>query len=103
MTNTKDTPVEASERAYPMRSGSGGGSAAAGGDGIEREIEVLEDCTVSFITERRQSRRGAWERTGSCPAATRPWPSACPTSARSRSGQVTLFGCARRAVGGSAR
>jgi N-methylhydantoinase B/oxoprolinase/acetone carboxylase alpha subunit len=60
MTNTRDTPVEAFERAYPMRvrryalrSGSGGAGAAAGGEGIVREIEVLEDATLSLITERR--------------------------------------------------
>jgi N-methylhydantoinase B/oxoprolinase/acetone carboxylase alpha subunit len=62
MTNTRDTPVEAFERAYPMRvrryawrEGSGGAGAAPGGDGIEREIEVLEDTTLSLITERRVS------------------------------------------------
>jgi N-methylhydantoinase B/oxoprolinase/acetone carboxylase alpha subunit len=63
MTNTRSTPTEALERAYPMRvrrftlrRGSGGAGAAPGGEGIEREIEVLEDCTVSLITERRVSR-----------------------------------------------
>jgi N-methylhydantoinase B/oxoprolinase/acetone carboxylase alpha subunit len=62
MTNTKNTPVEAVERAYPLRvhryrlrSGSGGAGASTGGDGIERDLEVLEDCTVSLITERRVS------------------------------------------------
>ena len=49
MTNTHDTPVEALERAFPMRvrryrlrRGSGGAGAAPGGDGIERELEMLE-------------------------------------------------------------
>jgi N-methylhydantoinase B/oxoprolinase/acetone carboxylase alpha subunit len=62
MTNTKNTPVEALERAYPMRvrryrlrQGSGGTGHAAGGEGIERDVEMLEDCTVSLITERRVS------------------------------------------------
>ena len=62
MTNTRNTPVEAFERAYPMRvlryrlrRGSGGTGAAAGGDGIERDLLVLEPCTVSLITERRVS------------------------------------------------
>jgi N-methylhydantoinase B/oxoprolinase/acetone carboxylase alpha subunit len=62
MTNTRDTPVEALERAYPMRvrryglrTGSGGAGDAPGGEGIEREIEVLEDVTVSLVTERRVS------------------------------------------------
>ena len=62
MTNTKNTPVEAFERAFPMRvrryrlrRGSGGAGSAAGGEGIERELEVLVDATVSLITERRTS------------------------------------------------
>jgi N-methylhydantoinase B/oxoprolinase/acetone carboxylase alpha subunit len=62
MTNTKNTPIEALERAYPMRvrryrlrRGSGGAGAAPGGEGIERDLQVLEDCTVSLITERRVS------------------------------------------------
>jgi N-methylhydantoinase B len=74
MTNTMDTPVEALERAYPMRvrryalrSGSGGAGAAPGGDGIERELELLEDVTVSLITERRVSR--PWALAGGEPGA----------------------------------
>ena len=62
MTNTLDTPVEALERAYPirvrryaLRSESGGAGAAPGGDGIERELEMLVDTTVSLVTERRVS------------------------------------------------
>jgi N-methylhydantoinase B/oxoprolinase/acetone carboxylase alpha subunit len=63
MTNTSDTPVEALERStalrvrkYGLRRGSGGAGAAPGGEGIEREIEMLEDVTVSLVTERRTSR-----------------------------------------------
>jgi N-methylhydantoinase B/oxoprolinase/acetone carboxylase alpha subunit len=63
MTNTADTPVEALERHYPMRirryglrRGSGGAGAAPGGEGIVKEWEMLEDVTVSLITERRVSR-----------------------------------------------
>jgi N-methylhydantoinase B/oxoprolinase/acetone carboxylase alpha subunit len=63
MTNSLNTPVEALERSFPMRvrrfrlrSGSGGAGRWAGGDGIERDLEVLEDCTLSLITERRLSR-----------------------------------------------
>jgi N-methylhydantoinase B/oxoprolinase/acetone carboxylase alpha subunit len=74
MTNTMDTGVEALERAYPMRvrryrlrTGSGGAGRAAGGDGVERELEVLEDCTVSLITERRLSR--PWGLDGGGPGA----------------------------------
>lgn len=74
MTNTKNTPIEALERAFPMRvlryrlrSGSGGGGAAAGGDGIERDLQVLEDVTVSLITERRAS--APWGLAGGGPGA----------------------------------
>jgi N-methylhydantoinase B/oxoprolinase/acetone carboxylase alpha subunit len=63
MTNTRNTPIEALERAYPLRvlryairRGSGGAGLAPGGDGIVKDIEVLEDCTVSLVTERRESR-----------------------------------------------
>jgi N-methylhydantoinase B/oxoprolinase/acetone carboxylase alpha subunit len=63
MTNTRDTPVEALERLLPtrvrrytIRRGSGGAGRYPGGDGIERELEMLEPTTVSMITERRQSR-----------------------------------------------
>jgi N-methylhydantoinase B/oxoprolinase/acetone carboxylase alpha subunit len=74
MTNTLNTPTEAFERAYPMRvrrytlrRGSGGAGLAPGGEGIEREIEVLEDCTVSLITERRVSQ--PWGLAGGDPGA----------------------------------
>jgi hypothetical protein len=40
-TNTKNTPIE-----------------APGGDGIERDLLMLEDVTVSLITERRGRNRG---------------------------------------------
>jgi N-methylhydantoinase B/oxoprolinase/acetone carboxylase alpha subunit len=63
MTNTRNTPIEALERAYPMRvrrlslrRGTGGAGAATGGDGVERDLEMLEPVTVSLITERRHSR-----------------------------------------------
>jgi N-methylhydantoinase B/oxoprolinase/acetone carboxylase alpha subunit len=62
MTNTKNTPIEALERTFPLRvlryrlrRGSGGAGRERGGDGIERDLQVLEDCTVSLITERRVS------------------------------------------------
>lgn len=74
MTNTRDTPVEAFERAYPMRvrryalrTNSGGAGIAAGGDGIVRELEMLEDATLSLITERRTSR--PWGMAGGEPGA----------------------------------
>jgi N-methylhydantoinase B/oxoprolinase/acetone carboxylase alpha subunit len=63
MTNSKNTPIEALERSFPMRvvryrlrDDSGGAGRFPGGDGIERDLQVLEDCTVSLITERRSSR-----------------------------------------------
>jgi N-methylhydantoinase B/oxoprolinase/acetone carboxylase alpha subunit len=62
MTNTADTPVEALERSLPvrvrrygLRAGSGGAGEHPGGDGIEREIEVLDDAVLSLVTERRTS------------------------------------------------
>ncbi|HEX7167076.1 MAG TPA: hydantoinase B/oxoprolinase family protein [Acidimicrobiales bacterium] len=74
MTNTLNTPVEALERAFPMRvlryrlrRGSGGAGAAAGGEGIERDLQVLGDCTVSLITERRVSQ--PWGLAGGGPGA----------------------------------
>ena len=74
MTNTLDTPVEALERALPvrvrrytLRRGSGGAGAYRGGDGIEREIELLEPATVSLITERRTS--APWGLAGGHPGA----------------------------------
>jgi N-methylhydantoinase B/oxoprolinase/acetone carboxylase alpha subunit len=60
MTNTLDTPVEALERALPLRvrryglrRGSGGDGAHPGGDGIWRELEALAPTEVSLVTERR--------------------------------------------------
>ena len=74
MTNTKNTPIEALERAYPMRvrryrlrRGSGGTGDASGGEGIERDLQMLEDCTVSLITERRESH--PWGLGGGAPGA----------------------------------
>ena len=61
MSNTLNTPVEALERAYPVRvvrsevrRGSGGRGAHDGGDGIVRELEALEPMTYSLIAERRR-------------------------------------------------
>jgi N-methylhydantoinase B/oxoprolinase/acetone carboxylase alpha subunit len=74
MTNTLNTPVEAFERAFPMRvlryrlrTGSGGAGRAGGGDGIERDLLMLEDVTVSLITERRTS--APWGLAGGGPGA----------------------------------
>ena len=74
MTNTKNTPIEALERSYPMRvlryrlrRGSGGAGLCPGGEGIERDLMMLEDVTVSLITERRVSR--PWGLAGGQPGA----------------------------------
>jgi N-methylhydantoinase B len=60
MSNTLTTPTEALELAYPirverheLRRGSGGTGRNNGGDGVVRELRVLEDCRLSLITERR--------------------------------------------------
>ncbi|HWJ46852.1 MAG TPA: hydantoinase B/oxoprolinase family protein [Candidatus Udaeobacter sp.] len=65
MTNSLNTPAEALEYAYPLRvrsyslrTGSGGGGKFRGGDGIIREIEVLTDCEVTLLADRRS--RGPW-------------------------------------------
>ncbi len=65
MTNSLNTPAEALEYAYPLRvrsyclrSGSGGAGKFRGGDGIIREIEVLADCEVTLLADRRS--RGPW-------------------------------------------
>jgi N-methylhydantoinase B/oxoprolinase/acetone carboxylase alpha subunit len=74
MTNTGDTPVEALERSLPvrvrrygLRHGSGGAGEHPGGDGIVREIEVLDDAVLSLVTERRTS--APWGLAGGEPGA----------------------------------
>jgi N-methylhydantoinase B len=61
MTNSLNTPAEALEHAYPLRvrqyslrPGSGGIGKYRGGEGIVREIEVLTDCDVTLLSERRE-------------------------------------------------
>src|SRR2546426_2429019 len=60
MSNTLSTPVEALELQYPLRveryalrRGSGGAGRHRGGDGVVRELRVLQDCRLSIISERR--------------------------------------------------
>jgi len=63
MTNTKNTPAEAIEYAYPLRilraelrDGTGGTGRFPGGMGVRRDIEILaERATVTLQTERRAS------------------------------------------------
>jgi N-methylhydantoinase B len=63
MSNTLNTPVEALELGYPLRveryelrKRSGGRGRERGGDGVVREVRVLEDCRLSIIGERRAHR-----------------------------------------------
>ncbi len=60
MTNSRNTPVEALERQYPvriaayrLRRGSGGDGRWRGGDGVVREYEFLGDASVAILSERR--------------------------------------------------
>ena len=61
MSNTLSTPTEALELGYPLRVerhalrlGSGGAGAHAGGDGVVRELRVLEACELSLLSQRRR-------------------------------------------------
>jgi N-methylhydantoinase B len=74
MTNSLNTPAEALEYAYPLRvrryslrPGSGGAGKFCGGDGIIREIEVLTDCAVTLLADRRS--RGPWGLSGGADGA----------------------------------
>jgi N-methylhydantoinase B len=60
MTNTMNTPVEALEAELPVRvtryavrRGSGGRGRHRGGDGIDREIELLASAELTVLSERR--------------------------------------------------
>jgi N-methylhydantoinase B len=60
MSNTLNTPIEALELGYPLRvrryalrRGSGGAGRHRGGDGVVRELEALEPCRFSVVSERR--------------------------------------------------
>lgn len=85
MSNTAITDVEILEQRFPVRvrefgirHGSGGEGIWNGGDGLVREIEFLEDSTVSLLTQRRAQsprpngrpgrnllfRNGKWEELG---------------------------------------
>ncbi|UCF79853.1 MAG: hydantoinase B/oxoprolinase family protein [Candidatus Eiseniibacteriota bacterium] len=61
MTNTMNTPLEVLEREYPVRMrryavrrNSGGGGRYRGGDGLVREIELIADCELSILSDRRR-------------------------------------------------
>ncbi len=62
MTNTLNTPIESLETHFPLRvmryslrRESGGQGLHAGGDGVIRAYEILDDTTVTLLTERRSS------------------------------------------------
>jgi len=61
MSNTLSTPAEALELGYPLRverhelrPGSGGLGRHRGGDGVVRELRVLDACRLSLVGERRK-------------------------------------------------
>lgn len=74
LTNTRNTPIEALEQAFPLgvlrqrlRRGSGGAGSGPVGEGIERDLHLLVGATVSLITERRVSQ--PWGLAGGEPGA----------------------------------
>jgi N-methylhydantoinase B len=61
MSNTLNTPIEALELEYPLRveryelvRDSGGEGEHRGGDGLVRAVRVLEDASLSLLTDRRR-------------------------------------------------
>ncbi len=61
MTNTRNTPVEALESAYPVRileyrlaERTGGAGKHKGGDGVIRTFQFLTETTLTLLTERRR-------------------------------------------------
>ncbi|HUG43857.1 MAG TPA: hydantoinase B/oxoprolinase family protein [Acidobacteriota bacterium] len=61
MTNSLNTPIEALEQSFPirvreyrLRTQSGGRGKHRGGDGIVRSLEVMTDCHVTVLSERRK-------------------------------------------------
>lgn len=61
MTNTRNTPIEALETAYPVRvleyrfaEGTGGRGKYRGGNGVERSFLFLCETTVTLFSERRR-------------------------------------------------
>jgi N-methylhydantoinase B len=75
MSNTRNTPVEALEHAFPLRvehyglqRGSGGEGKYRGGDGLRRDIRFLVPVTATVLSERRRS--APWGLHGGQPGAT---------------------------------
>jgi len=74
MTNTRNTPIEELEMAYPVRllacsvqRSSGGVGFHRGGDGIQKRLAFLEAAHVSFTAERQE--RGPWGLAGGAAGA----------------------------------
>ena len=74
MTNSLNTPVEALEYAYPfrmiryaIRQNSGGAGKHRGGDGLIREIELLDNAQVTLLADRRTT--APWGLNGADPGA----------------------------------
>ncbi len=74
MTNTLNTPIESLEMHYPLRvrryalrRQSGGQGQRNGGDGLIREFEMLDDTTITLLTERRSTT--PWGLNGGQPGA----------------------------------
>jgi N-methylhydantoinase B len=74
MSNTRNTPIEALEFAFPvrieqysLRRGSGGAGRVRGGEGLRRDIRFLVPARVTVLSERR--RRAPWGRNGGGPGA----------------------------------
>ena len=119
MTNSKNTPIEALERAFPLRvlryrlrEGSGGAGRfrrrrrhRARPPGA-RALHAAASSPSAASASRRgwpAASRAPSARTGCCPAATSASPSASPTSAPSSSRRATSCGCSRRAAVAGAR
>lgn len=74
MTNTRNTPIEAFERAYPvrferlaLRRGSGGRGRHAGGDGVQKRLRFLDDAHAAFVGDRHTL--GPWGLAGGASGA----------------------------------
>jgi len=72
MSNTRNTPVEVIEhylpvriRQYRLRRGSGGSGKFTGGEGIVREYEMLDQTSVTVLSDRRE--RGPYGAAGGQP------------------------------------
>jgi N-methylhydantoinase B len=101
MTNTRNTPVEALEHAYPLRviethirRGSGGRGRWRGGDGIVRALELLAPARVTVISERRA--RGPYGLAGGAGGAAGANRVALPARRSTRAGGVVQQGSTRR-------